>query len=97
LIGWLAAEKPLQSMMKKRLPILLVAGLCGAWTFHRSFTHRDVGFGTTAKVSVPVESRVAAALDEGRKKQAAKTLSIIGKVTRVSDGDTLILWANWIC
>ena len=54
-----------------------------------------VGFGAgAAKVAYPVDSRVAAALDEADEKNAAKTKVIIGKCVRVSDGDTIWVVGN---
>ena len=43
-----------------------------AITVHRSFRSRDVGFGGGAGASVPVDSRVAAALDEAARKEAER-------------------------
>ena len=60
-----------------------------AATIHRSFRSRDVGFGGGASVSVPVETKIAQALDAAAEKEAARTKVIIGRVTRVSDGDTI--------
>jgi len=68
---------------------LFIASTVGAATIYRSFSSREVGFGGGAGVSVPVDSRVAAALDEGAEREAARTKVYVGKVTRVSDGDTL--------
>jgi len=83
-----------RSSAVKRIGFLLVLILCGAWTIHRSFTHREVGFGSSASVSVPVDKRVSDAIDAGREQQAEKTLSIFGRVTRVSDGDTIWVTPN---
>ena len=76
--------------------MFLVAAVVVAMTFsasaatiHRSFRSRDVGFGGGVSVSVPVDAKVAQALDEAAEKDAAKTKVIIGKCTRVSDGDTI--------
>ena len=69
-----------------------LAASASAVTIHRSFRTREagVGFGSgTAGVVYPVDSKVAAALDEAAEKDAAKTKVIIGKCTRVSDGDTI--------
>ena len=63
-----------------------------AVTIHRSFRTREagVGFGTgTASVAYPVDARVDKAIDEARQKEAAKTKVIIGRCTKVSDGDTI--------
>ena len=67
----------------------LTAVSASAVTIHRSFRTREVGFGGGASVSVPVDSRVAAALDDATEKDAAKVKVIIGKCTKVSDGDTI--------
>ena len=68
---------------------VLTAVSASAVTIHRSFRTREVGFGGGASASVPVDSRVAAALDDATEKDAAKTKVIIGKCTKVSDGDTI--------
>ena len=63
-----------------------------AVTIHRSFRTREagVGFGTgTASVAYPVDARIDKAIDEARQKEAEKTKVIIGKCTRVIDGDTI--------
>ena len=63
-----------------------------AVTIHRSFRTREagVGFGTgTAGVAYPVDAKIDKAIDEARQKEAEKTKVIIGKCTRVSDGDTI--------
>ena len=63
-----------------------------AVTIHRSFRTREagVGFGTgTASVAHPVDARIDKAIDEARQKEAAKTKVIIGRCTKVSDGDTI--------
>ena len=44
-----------------------------AATIHRSFKSRDVGFGGGASVSVPVETKIAQALDAVAEKEAART------------------------
>ena len=48
-----------------------------ALTIHRSFTHREAGFGFgtgSATVSVPIDRRAATALDEAREAARAKEL-----------------------
>ena len=63
-----------------------------AVTIHRSFRTREagVGFGTgTASVAYPVDAKIDKAIDEARQKEAAKTKVIIGRCTKVSDGDTI--------
>ena len=63
-----------------------------AVTIHRSFRTREAGFGFgtgTAGVAYPVDARVDKAIDEARQKEAAKTKVIIGRCTKVSDGDTI--------
>ena len=70
---------------------LLSAPLWGV-TVHRSFRTREAGFGFgtgTATVAYPVDAKIDKAIDETRQKEAEKTKVIIGKVTRVSDGDTI--------
>ena len=72
--------------------VLLIALQSAAVTIHRSFRTREAGFGFgtgKATVAYPVDSRVAAALDEADEKDAAKAKVTIGKCTRVSDGDTI--------
>ena len=74
------------------LAYMLIVLQSAAVTIHRSFRTREAGFGFgtgKATVAYPVDSRVAAALDEAEEKNAAKTKVIIGKCTRVSDGDTI--------
>lgn len=63
-----------------------------ALTLHRSFRTREagVGFGAgSATVAYPVDAKVAKALDEAAEKEATKVKVIIGRCTRVSDGDTI--------
>ena len=60
-----------------------------AITVHRSFRSRDVGFGGGAGVSVPVDSRLSAALDEAARKEAERTKVVIGRCTRVQDANTV--------
>lgn len=57
------------------LCVLAVGLSASAWTVHRSFTHRDVGFGFStgaATVSVPVDRKVAKALDEAWEDEEAR-------------------------
>ena len=80
--------------MGRRYIVLVLAYMqivlqSAAITIHRSFRSREVGFGGGVSASVPVDAKVAAALDEAEEKDAAKTKVIIGKCTRVSDGDTI--------
>ena len=83
-------------MGRNRLAIVLAFSLVAlhsaAVTIHRSFRTREagIGFGTgTAGVAYPVDARIDKAIDEARQKEAEKTKVIIGKVTKVSDGDTI--------
>ena len=69
--------------------VSLIALQSAAVGFHRSFRSREVGFGEGTSVSVPVDAKVAQTLDAAAEKDAAKTKVIIGKCTRVSDGDTI--------
>ena len=64
------------------LPLLAV-------TFHRSFRSRDINIGGGAGFSVPVETRIAQAIDEGDEKDAQRTKVVIGKVTSAEDGNTI--------
>ena len=59
-----------------------------ALTIHRSFRAREVGFGARS-VSVPLDSRVADALDESDRMEAERTKVVIGRCTRVLSGDTI--------
>ena len=68
---------------------MLIVLQSAAISIHRSFRSREVGFGGGVSASVPVDSKVAVALDEAAARDAAKTKVIIGKCTRVSDGDTI--------
>ena len=70
----------------------LTAFSASAVTIHRSFRTREagVGFGTgTAGVAYPVDAKIDKAIDEARQKEAEKTKVIIGRCTKVSDGDTI--------
>ena len=70
----------------------LTAVSASAVTIHRSFRTREagIGFGTgTAGVAYPVDAKVDKAIDEARQKEAEKTKVIIGRCTKVSDGDTI--------
>ena len=80
--------------MRQRCIVLILAYMLivlqsAAISIHRSFRTREVGFGGGVSASVPVDSKVAVALDEAAARDAAKTKVIIGKCTRVSDGDTI--------
>ena len=71
---------------------LLIALQSAAVTIHRSFRTREAGFGFgtgTATVAYPVDAKIDKAIDEARQKEAEKVKVIIGKCTRVSDGDTI--------
>ena len=67
----------------------LIAMQSAAVTIHRSFRPREVGIGAGASVVVPVEAKIAQAIDEGREKEQKKPQVVIGKVTKVCDGDTI--------
>ena len=72
--------------------VTLIALQAAGVTVHWSFRTREagVGFGTgTAGVAYPVDAKIDKAIDEARQKEAEKTKIIIGKCTRVSDGDTI--------
>ena len=61
-------------------------------TIHRSFRTREAGFdfGTgRATVAYPVDAKIGQAIDAARQKESEKEKIVIGKVTRVSDGDTI--------
>ena len=60
-----------------------------ALTIHRSFRTREVGFGGGTSVSVPLDSRLADALDESDRMEAERTKVVIGRCTRVLSGDTI--------
>ena len=76
------------------LAYMLIVLQSAAISIHRSFRTREVGFGGGVSASVPVDSKVSAALDEAAARDAAKTKVIIGKCTRVSDGDTIHVVAD---
>ena len=83
-------------MGRNRLAIVLAFSLVAlqsvAVTIHRSFRTREAGFGFgtgTAGVAYPVDARIDKAIDEARQKEAEKTKVIIGRCTKVSDGDTI--------
>ena len=70
----------------------LTAFSASATTIHRSFRTREAGFGFgtgTAGVAYPVDAKIDKAIDEARQKEAERVKVIIGKCTRVSDGDTI--------
>ena len=74
------------------LAFSLVALQSAAVTIHRSFRTREAGFGFgtgRAGVAYPVDAKIDKAINEARQKEAEKTKVIIGKVTKVSDGDTI--------
>ena len=50
---------------------------------------REVGFGGGTSVSVPLDSRLADALDESDRMEAERTKVVIGRCTRVLSGDTI--------
>ena len=63
-----------------------------ALTIHRSFRTREAGFGFgtgRAGVAYPVDARIDKAIDEARQKEAEKLRIIIGRVTKILDGDTI--------
>ena len=68
---------------------LLVAVQAAAVTLHRSFRTQEVGFGGGASVLVPVEARVAKAIDEAQEKEAKRPKVAIGTVTKVCSGDLI--------
>ena len=83
-------------MGRNRLAIVLAFSLVAlqsaAVTIHRSFRTREAGFGFgtgTAGVAYPVDARIDKAIGEARQKEAEKTKVIIGRCTKVSDGDTI--------
>ena len=81
-------------MRRNRLAIVLAFSLVAlqsaAVTIHRSFRTREAGFGAgAAGVAYPVDARIDKAIDEARQKEAEKTKVIIGRCTKVSDGDTI--------
>ena len=72
--------------------VSLIALQSAAVTIHRSFRTREAGFGFgsgTATVAYPVDAKIDKAIDEARQKEAEKTKVIIGRCTKVSDGDTI--------
>ena len=58
---------------------------CSGVTIHRSFRTREVGIGRGAGVVVPVERKVAEALDRQAREDAEKRLKIVGRVTKVEN------------
>ena len=70
----------------------LTAVSASAITIHRSFRTREAGFGFgtgTAGIAYPVDAKIDKAIDEARQNEAEKTKVIIGRCTKVSDGDTI--------
>lgn len=79
-----------------RLKLMAIACVCAAnalplsaLTIHRSFRSREVGFGGGRSVSVPLDSRIAAALDEADRAEAERTKVVIGRCTRVLSGNMI--------
>jgi len=62
-----------------------------ALTIHRSFGSRSVGVGGGIGCDVPVDAKVAAALDESREREAARPKVYVGRVTRVLSGDEFVV------
>ena len=56
------------------LAYMLIVLQSAAITIHRSFRSREVGFGGGVSASVPVDAKVAQALDAAAEKDAAKTV-----------------------
>lgn len=73
------------------LAVLFAAAGASALTYHRSFRPIGVGYGVGARTSVPVDWKVAKALEEGQAAEAARPRVVIGRVTRVLDGVTFNL------
>ena len=59
-----------------------------ALTIHRSFTQRAVGFGGGIGASVPVDRRLADAVDAGRAKASERIRVLVGRFTRTLTGDS---------
>jgi len=83
-------------MTRRNAVILTVALVLGlhdgsALTIHRSFRPREAGVSGFAGVSVPVDAKVAAAIDEARAKEAERPKVYVGRVTRVLSGDELFM------
>lgn len=70
---------------------VLAFGEARALTIHRSFGSRSVGFGGGVGYDIPVDAKVAAALDEAREKEAARPKVYVGRVTRVLSGNELLV------
>lgn len=69
--------------------VLLVAVQAAAVTFHRSFRTREIGIGGGASIQVPIDAKVAKAIDEAREKESKKPRVVIGRVTKVCSGDMI--------
>ena len=67
---------------------------CSGVTIHRSFRTREVGIGGGAGVVVPVERKVAEALDRQAREDAEKRLKIVGRVTKVENFNTVYVTPN---
>ena len=79
-----------------RLKLVAITCVCAAnalplpaLTIHRSFRSREVGFGGGRSVSVPLDARIAAALDEADRVEAERTKVVIGRCTRVLSGNMI--------
>lgn len=82
--------------MTDRLKLAAITCVCmanalplPALTIHRSFRSREVGFGGGRSVSVPLDSRIAAALDEADRAETERTKVVIGRCTRVLSGNMI--------
>ncbi|MBP5285769.1 MAG: hypothetical protein ILO34_06630 [Kiritimatiellae bacterium] len=70
------------------------AAACPGVTIHRSFRTREVGIGGGAGVIVPVERKVAEALDRQAQEEAERRLKIVGRVTGVENFNTVYVTPN---
>lgn len=84
--------------MKRAAAIMLGVAAVGlsasAWTVHRSFTHRDVGIGFStgaATVSVPIDRKMAKALDEAHDDEVARCRERAMKTKRTKKTHMLVV------
>lgn len=72
------------------LMLLVLTTHCDAYTLHRSFRTREIGYGGVG-VAVPVDSRISKAIDASNAKEAMRTRVMIGRVTRTIGGDSFCM------
>ena len=78
----------MRSALLPALAVVLLSLRGDALTLHHSFRTRDVGFGGGFGASVPVDAKIDKAIDEARRDEAFRERVLVGRVTRVTDGNS---------